>query len=333
MVGAPNDEVPARSVPQTGEEKHNPQVEICSWPRATVAAQRDVKVVAHETAQRDVPAAPELADACSVIWTIEVLWEMESHHFPESDGHVGVAREIEIELHGIGHDGDPGGSGPHGRQISGQKDVHLFPDDIRHEDFLGQSYHEAVETLKDFRPVPLPVAVFLRDVAIPHNGAGDELREHENVQHVIREPLHGRHFFPIDIDDVGDGLEGEEGDADGKQHLRKRERFQPEKPEKGIQVVHEEIRILEVAQKSQADQDGNAGKEFPIGRIRRLVHSFHQIEVQGCRGEEQEDERRGSEGVEHDGEQQNDNVLPAFRTFEIANQKNGQEDQKSRKKV
>ena len=59
---APQHEVPRRAVPQPAQQHRRHQVDIAPRLAAPVAAQRDIDVVAQETAQRDVPAAPELAD-------------------------------------------------------------------------------------------------------------------------------------------------------------------------------------------------------------------------------------------------------------------------------
>ena len=189
---------------------------------------------------------------------------MEPHDFAQADGHVGVAREIEIELHGVGDDGDPGSASAHGGQIACKQCVHLATNHIRNQNFLGKPYHKAVKTLQTLRPALLPVADFVRNVAVAHNGAGDELGEHDDVEHIVGEPLHRLVDIAVGIDHVGDGLEREKGDADGQQHLRHRERLQTEYPEKRIQVLHEEVRILEIAQKSETDRDGQSGKDFSV---------------------------------------------------------------------
>ena len=49
-----------------------------------------------------MPASPEIRDARSKVGLTEVLAKAESHHEPESDGHVRIAGEVEEELHGKG---------------------------------------------------------------------------------------------------------------------------------------------------------------------------------------------------------------------------------------
>ena len=78
---------------------------------------------------------------------------------------------------------------------------------------------ETVEALQTFIPAQAATGGDLvGDVGIAHDGAGDELGEHDDIDHVVGESLHGGVYTAIGVDDVGDGLEGEETDAYGQQH-------------------------------------------------------------------------------------------------------------------
>lgn len=54
-----------------------------------------------------MPTAPEARDARTTIGMIKVLVEVESETAPQSDGHIGIARKVEINLKRIGHDAYP----------------------------------------------------------------------------------------------------------------------------------------------------------------------------------------------------------------------------------
>ncbi len=45
-----------------------------------------------------MPAPPEIGDCGGDIGVVEVFEKMESKHEPESDCHVGIAREVKIDL-------------------------------------------------------------------------------------------------------------------------------------------------------------------------------------------------------------------------------------------
>ena len=53
-------------------------------------------------------------------------------------------------------------------------------------------------------------------VLVPDDGAGDELGEEGDIAGEGDEPAGGRAVPPVDVDEVGDSLEGIEGDADGQ---------------------------------------------------------------------------------------------------------------------
>ena len=107
VVQAPDDEVPARAVPQTAQEEHQDEVAVHPSRADAVAAERDVQVIAEPRRERDVPAAPELLDGVGDVRPPEVLGEPEAEHPPEADRHVGVARKIEVDLQRVADDPEP----------------------------------------------------------------------------------------------------------------------------------------------------------------------------------------------------------------------------------
>ena len=121
MEGTPGHEGPGGTMPQTWEEEHNPEVEVSASLAFTVATERNIKIVHHPAAEGDVPAFPELRHALADIRVVEVFGELEAYHAPDADGHVTVAWEVEIDLHGVGKDAQPssweadfcGGQGKH----------------------------------------------------------------------------------------------------------------------------------------------------------------------------------------------------------------------------
>src|ERR1700734_1659430 len=62
VVGAPQHEVPARAVPEPGQQETDPEIEIGARIALAVAPERFVEIVADPCRQRDVPAPPELRD-------------------------------------------------------------------------------------------------------------------------------------------------------------------------------------------------------------------------------------------------------------------------------
>src|SRR5580698_7590245 len=97
---APDHESPVSSVPQPAYGKGYEQVEVEPRRAHAIAAERNVDIVAEPGGERDVPALPELAIALREVRMIEVGHELKAHNPGASDGDVGVAGEIGVDLHG-----------------------------------------------------------------------------------------------------------------------------------------------------------------------------------------------------------------------------------------
>ena len=115
-------------------------------------------------------------------------------------------------------------------QIARKQCIYLTTNHICNQHLFGKPYHETVKTLKTLRPILFAVANFVGNVTIVHNRARNQLGEHDDVEHVVGEPFHRLVNIAIGIDHVGDGLEREEGDADGQQHFCKGEWLHSESP-------------------------------------------------------------------------------------------------------
>ena len=58
------------------------------------------------------------------------------------------------------------------------------------------------------------------DVGVAHDGAGHQLREHGDVHAEVQRILLHLHLAAVDIHHVGDGLQGEERDADRQRQVQ-----------------------------------------------------------------------------------------------------------------
>ena len=107
MVEPPHEERPVRAVPETGECEHDVEVAVGLPLAAPVAAERDVEVVAEPSRQRHMPPPPEVRDGRRGVRPIEILGELEAEDAAESDRHVGIPGEVEIELDGVRQRAEP----------------------------------------------------------------------------------------------------------------------------------------------------------------------------------------------------------------------------------
>src|SRR5207247_3270020 len=106
MQRAPEDERPARAMPQAAEEHGDHQVAVRPQLSAPVASQRDVEVIPQPARKRDVPARPELTEAAREVRAVEVDAEVESEDARQSDGDARVAGEVAVDLERVEIDAD-----------------------------------------------------------------------------------------------------------------------------------------------------------------------------------------------------------------------------------
>ncbi len=210
-----------------------------------------------------MPAPPELGDRAAGIGAVEVFEEPDSEHLAEPDGHVRVAREVEVDLDAEGERPEPCGGEADVPRRRGEHGVgdrgHVVGDDHLLEQAVGEAGNPRGEHVDaGFRIVEVGF-----DVAIAHDRPGDELGEEGDVCAERRRIAFGADLAAVDVDEVGDALEGEEGDADGQEHaagdagdVGARHR---------VDVVGEEADILEVAEEQEvcADEDGQRRPRRP----------------------------------------------------------------------
>ena len=75
-------------MPEAGGCPYDKDVENMTHRLYAVSAERDIKVVAEPAAEGNVPAAPELRNACKHIRILEVFGKAESENAPEPYRHV-----------------------------------------------------------------------------------------------------------------------------------------------------------------------------------------------------------------------------------------------------
>src|SRR6266850_8256669 len=104
---APEDEVPARAVPETAQKEDGDEIAVPPRRADAVSTERDIEVVTEPGRQRDVPPSPEVGDGRRDVGPPEVLGEPKPEHPAEADRHVRVAGEIEIDLQRVADEAEP----------------------------------------------------------------------------------------------------------------------------------------------------------------------------------------------------------------------------------
>ena len=162
-----------------------------------------------------MPASPEVGDGLGDIGIVEVFEELKAEHIAQTARHVGVAREVEIDLEGIGGDADP--CSEHAVLVGmpehrGGERAHLVGD----EHLLSQTDAEQLHALCEAVEGLFAVVELIGYVAVADDGTRDQLRKQRDVGAEVDEALRDGRVVAVDVDDVGHRLEGVERDADGQ---------------------------------------------------------------------------------------------------------------------
>src|SRR5205085_5228203 len=94
-----------------------------------------------------------------------------------------------------------------------------------------------------------------RDVAVAHDWPRDEVREERDVEREVRELLLRFQLPAVNVNEVRDAHEGEEGDAYGQMYGGERDGRQPCGGEHRVEVRDEEVGVLEDDQQEQIARD------------------------------------------------------------------------------
>ena len=95
---APRHVGPPCPVPQPAQAHRDERREHVARGAVAAAAERNVEVVAQEVRQRDVPAAPEVAQVGREIRPAEILRQQQAEQQRGADRHFGIGGEIEKKL-------------------------------------------------------------------------------------------------------------------------------------------------------------------------------------------------------------------------------------------
>ena len=209
-------------MPEAGSHPDDEDVENVPDAGAAAAAERDIEIIPEPCAERHVPAPPELRDALCDIRIAEVFREREAEDAAQPDGHIAVAGEIEIDLEREGDRVQPGIERRLlGRSLIGGDELRK---DVRNEHLLPETDREARSARgRGFERV-CPLLQLGRDIAVAHDWARDELREHGNIGGKIDKIMLRRHIAAVYVDLIAGDLKRIEADADRQGDLQKRER-------------------------------------------------------------------------------------------------------------
>ena len=220
----PQHERPVRAVPQAGDQERDQQVQPPPALPLAVAAERNVEIIAEPRGQRDVPAAPEIADARREVRRVEVLHQVEAEDLRRADRDHRVAAEVAVDLQRKRQRRQQQRHAAEGRVVvpdgvhedrSPVGDDHLQEESPDHQDgALGHAFRV---------PQLLFVSVLYlgQQVFRTLDGSRHELREERHEQRVAQQVLLRLRVAAVHVDDVAQRLERVERDADGQQQVER----------------------------------------------------------------------------------------------------------------
>ena len=321
VVQTPEKEGHVGSVPDTGAEEDDKFVDNRPHSALPVAAQRNVEVFLEPAREGHVPSAPEFPDASGDIGIIKVLLKVEAKHLSEADGHIAVAAEIKVNLQHIGDGSDPGCRRVKPRDIRCKKRVCHEADGVGNQHLFGETGNKTADSVHDAVHRLSPVLDLLGDIVVFHDGAGDELREEGNVEKHFSEILLGLSHAPVNVDDVGHGLEGEKGNSDGKPDGRHRNR----RAKNGVEGLCQEAGVFKEHQHTQIQNHVDGHDRFFPGGLFLNEKGREVIDKSG--GDHQKYINRFSIGIKHQACQKEHPVLcPDSRKNQVKQENHGQKD-------
>ena len=279
-----------------------------------------------------MPAFPEFRDAPGTVRPVEVLREMEADHEPKANRHVGVRREVEVNLEHVRESAPPRIEDARrvGRKHAVGNDSHL----VREENLFGKTEAEKHETTYKVFNRMLSCRKFLGDCIVANNRACHQLREKRHVACECRKVLDRRSRPAIDVYRVTHGLERIERNAHRQKHRHDRERFATEHGRKIVYNAHAEHVVLEKAECTEIDGDCRPQGRFPLecACARRRDEPPRNIDDQRA-AEHQKDKPRFKPAVKDVAENRNEQVQvrmfrPELEQHKIANQERRQEIEK-----
>ena len=215
-------------------------------------------VVIHPGIEANVPAIPKLGHALGEEWGFEVAHQFDSKQLGCSNGDVGVPREVSVDLECEEY--EPKKEGDRMmlcRSIEAHVDVGRTG--VGDDDLLEHAPEDETHAV-----APLLVSKgagrgdLRQEVGGALDGPRDKLGKERDECGKCDGVAGGLEVAPIDVDGVGEGLEGVEGDADGQDDLQGGGvHGDAEAVPGGDPVLDEEVGVLEVAKDAKVDGERN----------------------------------------------------------------------------
>ena len=192
-----------------------------------------------------MPATPEVGNGIGLPRRVEVHRDRETEQGRDTYRHIAIAREVAIDLYGVAIETQEHLTAGEERGIVENAIDEVLRDIVGDDTLLRQSdEHEVGAHAKELVADLQRTADLRGKVGGPDDGARQQRGEEGDVEGIVQEALHRLHLAPIDVHDIGDGLEGVETDAHGQENVPRLEIA----PDHLRHHSREEIGVFEVAE-------------------------------------------------------------------------------------
>ena len=250
MINAPKDKVPGGTVPQSGEQPDNGEIDELTVLGTAITTQGDIDIIPEPGAKGNMPPPPELRNAGGQIGVVKVFGKIKAKALGKTDCHIGIAGEIKIELETVEYHSQPCGTGRHGGKPGdgGEGSAKI----VGNQHLFAQSHQKQADACAELCRRHAAVAELRSHVLILDNGTGRHLWEKGHIQGKIQKVL--LYFSPsaVDVEHIAQDREGEERNAQRKRQVRSMQR----QPCNGIDGGNQEAIVFEEAQDQQIDHHG-----------------------------------------------------------------------------
>ena len=205
-----------------------------------------------------MPSAPEFLNTGRDVRIIEVFLEVEPKAQAQTDGHIAVSAEVEIDLHQIAHRGQPSRPAVQHRAVGVVDQCYNIAADIGDQQLLAQAHNKPAQAFCQLLQRISAAMDLICHVLIADDRSCHQLWKQSNVQQYIPEMSALQAFIPVYIDHITQPLKGEERDTHWQNDGRHRDRHarQP------VYCLYQKSQILENTQDSQIN--GHSGIEHAL---------------------------------------------------------------------
>ena len=242
-------------MPETGEEPDDKEVENLVF---SVSPERNIDVVAEESAEGHMPSAPEFRSGTCNIGIVEIFEEMEAENFSETYCHIRIAGKVIINLDREHKNAEPDRGGTSCCKVAGKIGFGKLAGNVCDKDFFCKTNEESCCSAPDILEVFTAVVNFHRNVGVSYDRTRNKLGIERNIHEEFHIVMLGFNVAFINVNSIAEGLESIEAYTDWKCKFRNRKI----KPSEEIDIFHEKSAVFENSEKAEVENKRRDKRKF-----------------------------------------------------------------------